>query len=469
MKINGGRKRRKMSRDKDLHDILSGKVIGTKEANDWKKQTSLEREKRERSKISQNQKYSSFPKQYNKDKARSLCMAPWTHLHAWPNGKVFQCCSAQQDPDDEYLGNLHKESLENIWNGKMMRSIRKDMMKGIRSPHCKKCWDDEDTGNQSLRMMLNHRFGHHGPELIAKTKESGRVKDMTLRYWDFRFSNVCNFKCRSCGPELSSGWAKDHTKRNELLGYPIDVKDLTKPDRLAMLWEQIEPSFPYVEEIYFAGGESLMMEEHYRILERLIKMGKTEVRLNYNTNFSKLQFKSKDVIELWKHFPEVHIGASFDDYGKRAELIRSGTVWSEIEDNVKRLKKELPDIWKRFFVSCTVSIQNVYNLPEFHKYLLDTGMISYHLNFFCNILHGPDWLNIKNLPDWMKDEIEEKLLSYEKFDFSGVVNFMREQPTGDLYEITPRFISNMDTLDTIRHERWRHIMPELRHIAKRPE
>ena len=110
-------------------------------------------------------------------------------------------------------------------------------------------------------MMLNHRFGHHGPELIAKTKESGRVKDMTLRYWDFRFSNVCNFKCRSCGPELSSGWAKDHTKRNELLGYPIDVKDLTKPDRLAMLWEQIEPSFPYVEEIYFAGGEPLIMED----------------------------------------------------------------------------------------------------------------------------------------------------------------------------------------------------------------
>ena len=69
----------------------------------------------------------------------------------------------------------------------------------------------------------------------------------------------------------------------------------------------------------------------------------------------------------------------------------------------------------------------------------------------------------------MKDEIEEKLMSYEKFDFSGVVNFMREQPTGDLYEITPRFISNMDTLDTIRHERWPHKMPELRHISKRPD
>jgi hypothetical protein len=66
------------------------------------------------------------------------------------------------------------------------------------------------------------------------------------------------------------------------------------------MWTQLEPHLDYVEQIYFAGGEPLLMEEHYRILDELVRRKRFDVRLIYNTNFTHTDLKGNSVFEYWK-------------------------------------------------------------------------------------------------------------------------------------------------------------------------
>jgi organic radical activating enzyme len=71
------------------------------------------------------------------------------------------------------------------------------------------------------------------------------------------------------------------------------------------MWEQLVPHLDYVEQIYFAGGEPLLMEEHYHILEELVR-SRFDVRLIYNTNFTHTQSqRTFSVFEYWKQFDSV--------------------------------------------------------------------------------------------------------------------------------------------------------------------
>jgi sulfatase maturation enzyme AslB (radical SAM superfamily) len=137
--------------------------------------------------------------------------------------------------------------------------------------------------------------------------------------------------------------------------------------------QQMQEHIPYLEQVYFAGGEPLIMKEHYTLLEKLIDAGKTDVRIQYNTNFSELRFKDKHVFEYWKHFKNVSVGASLDASGARAELMRKGTDWQQTVDNRQRMMEEVPHV--DFYVSATVSTMNVLHVLDFHKAWTELGLI----------------------------------------------------------------------------------------------
>ena len=99
------------------------------------------------------------------------------------------------------------------------------------------------------------------------------------------------------------------------------------------------------------------MEEHYRLLNELIKRGRSDVRLIYNTNFSQLTYKKTNVLELWREFNSVSVGASLDAMGAHAEYIRKGTKWSQVEQNREQMLKICPNV--DFYISPTLSIMTV--------------------------------------------------------------------------------------------------------------
>lgn len=337
--------------------------------------------------------------------SETFCIMPWVHLHTWPNGNVYPCCLADSDYP---LGNLKDNTLEEIWNSNDLKKIRKELINGEKPMVCKRCYMQEDMGSASFRVSSNNQWQHHIDKAIETTLPDGTDTNFKLNYWDFRFSNICNLKCRMCGPELSSSWYDDQIKMYGSSSTPralIHCNDLSKEDIMIYVDRFINDA----EEIYFAGGEPFIMEEHYLILEKLIAAGNTKCRIRYNTNFTSLKFKKWDLIKLWKPFIEdnidnVRIFASLDGIGSVAEYARKNTKWSAVEDNIKRVHDAGMNVW----TSTTVNIFNIFHLPEFVERMHELGIRSDKMQM-NNVLTFPDYYGINILPDDLKQKAIENL------------------------------------------------------------
>jgi organic radical activating enzyme len=317
-----------------------------------------------------------------------------------------------------------------------------------------------------MRQTLNNRYKHHLPE-TEKTKDDGTYEKLNLVYWDFRFSNICNFKCRMCGPQLSTGWYEDTKKMYGQL--PNDIPRETNPDEL---WEQIEPLFDTVEEIYFAGGEPLIMEEHYRILNRLDQLKKYNVAIRYNSNCSQLRYKSLDVLDLWPKFKTVDMYASLDGSWARGEFIRKGQNWNKFLENRQQIKSRSPNV--NFSINYTLTVLNGFHAMDFHKEMYETGVIDNINNFRLNFAVDPKHLNVQVLPKLFKKILIDKISTYINDylipnnghsivnEFNSLISFVNNS---DQSHLLPQFNSHMYTLDRLRNEDWRIVFPEIARIV----
>jgi len=177
--------------------------------------------------------------------SKTFCIYPWIHLHAYPTGEAYPCCHAEMGVGQ--VGNCRTNTLEEIWRNDAMTKLRTDMLSETANTTCGRCYEQEESGFFSGRKSANKHHGHHVKKLETNPFE--------MTYWDIRFSNLCNLKCRSCGHIFSSQWYQDQVKlagpgwkeRNTVLNYA----GRTETD----MWSQLIPHLDYVEQIYFAGGE----------------------------------------------------------------------------------------------------------------------------------------------------------------------------------------------------------------------
>ena len=142
--------------------------------------------------------------------SKVFCMAPWVHVHAWAGGEVYPCCLSNVGPEHQF-GNLNNTSLQDILNTDKAKQLRKNMLEGKPSKACTRCYEQESYGFDSLRINMNRENWHHY-DLVKNTDEDGTLKELRITYWDIRFSNNCNMKCRSCGPDFSTMWYDDSVK-----------------------------------------------------------------------------------------------------------------------------------------------------------------------------------------------------------------------------------------------------------------
>ncbi len=400
--------------------------------------------------------------------SNSFCMLPWMHLHAFPDGRAYPCCFAF---DKLHVGNVNKQSMEEVFNGDKMKNMRLNMLNNKKSRECIKCYDQEDSGFFSLRLSSNKHFGHN-IGMVDNTKPDGTA-DFMIKYWDIRFSNLCNMACRSCGTWFSSNWYEDHKK---LTGGPPNHAKIMKAGRSSNdIWEQLLKQFDHVEQFYFAGGEPIIMEEHLRILKELDKRKMYHVRLIYNSNFSKSKFKGTDIFELWNKFDSVSVGASLDAEGARAELMRKGTVWQDIVANRKRMKEVCPQV--DFYISATVGLSNALHVTDFHKSWVEQGLIKPQ-DFNFNLLQYPLWQRMDLLPDEYKMEVTAKYnqhiewlktkdpLTRASKGFQSALDWMNKK---DMSKHMPTFITETRKYDKIRDENFTDVFPEWKELFKKYE
>jgi organic radical activating enzyme len=400
--------------------------------------------------------------------SKTFCMLPWVHMHAFPDGRAYPCCLADYWHP---LGDLRKNTMAEVWNQGPYKTIRINMLANKPCVECTKCYEREEHGAFSMRNDANRNYGHHIAE-VDKTEVDGTFPDFKIRYWDVRFSNLCNFSCRSCGPIFSSNWYTDHVKlyarKPDVLGRDMARVEYTTGDEDDMI-AQMMPHVPYLEQVYFAGGEPLIMKEHYFLLEKLIEAGKTDIRLQYNTNFSELHFKDKHVFEYWRHFKNVSVGASLDAMGARAELMRKGTDWTQTVDNRQRMREEVPHV--DFYVSATISSMNVLHVLDFHKTWVEQGLIEAK-DFNINICQDSPWYRADIFPQWFKEDVITP--AYEKHiewldskdplrratnGFTSMLSFINAQ---DNTKEWARFVEETAKLDKIRKENFWDTFPEIK-------
>ena len=232
------------------------------------------------------------------------------------------------------------------------------------------------------------------------------------------------------------------------------------------MWRQLQPLLEEgLEEILFAGGEPLIMEECCRILDILVERKLWDVRLRFVTNFSTLRFQGRDMIGLWSRFRNVQVAASLDGSGRRGEYLRHGLLWDTAVANREELLRRCPDV--AFSIHATLSIFNALHLPDFHREWVEKGYIDLN-GFGLNMLLGPEMYRAQVLPEALKRRVLESYRRHQESfldadgsaarDFAAAASFLQEQ---DRSGLLPEFVAMTRRLDQLRREDCREVFPEL--------
>jgi MoaA/NifB/PqqE/SkfB family radical SAM enzyme len=402
------------------------------------------------------------------EKGESFCMYPWVHLHVNPTGRASPCCISQSCSKEGGVGDAAKLSLMELVNSEDMKQLRLDMLAGRKNKECETCYDHEASGVMSARYFANNDYGHYFDQVISQTNIlDGSLDEFHMRYFDIRFSNICNFKCRTCGSGFSSQWEQEDLK------FRAPYAKVLPKNNNKEFFQNVVDQIDYMEMAYFAGGEPLITEEHYILLEEMIRRGRTDIKLRYNTNLSNLKFKSKDLLGLWSNFEHpIEVYASIDHVGAKAEYIRNGTDWETVEENFMKVKNT-PNVVTQ--INSVLSIFNYLTIDEFYKYLIDTKMYTVHdrcYTLYC--ASTPYHIASHALPEDLKQKGKEainraveymKKHNFQDYKIKQLTDTHSWVDTKHTYWEERENISNeLRRLDAIRGENFAQTFPELKQL-----
>ena len=280
-------------------------------------------------------------------------MAPWTHTYLSPQTERRLCCASREPAQnfEQYIdtkagtGTYIPIALEEHWNSDHMRSVRKRMMAGETLPECAVC-NDQLLNTDVYRSYFNRLFEHKYLQAVETTDETGYTS-MEPISWDYRFSNLCNFKCRMCGDMLSSAWETEQ-KQHDMVNWHDPKNSWMRPEVKNQIEQfqstQIEQEFAQavedhrVEEVYWVGGEPLMYEQHWKYMQRIIELGDGKnVYARYNTNLSRTEYRGCNFYtDILSRLRDWQVCASIDGTGAIGEYIRTGLVYTQWLENFRQ-------------------------------------------------------------------------------------------------------------------------------------
>ena len=286
-------------------------------------------------------------------KPETLCLAPWTHTYLSPQTERRLCCASREPAQsfEQYIdtsagtGEYRPITLEQHWNSDHMRSVRRRMLAGETLPECDVC-NNKLLNTSVYRDYFGHLFGHKLEEVYKSTDATGATTMQPVS-WDYRFSNLCNFKCRTCGDMLSSSWETEQ-KTHHMVNWANPKNNWQLPEIRKQISQfqdtQIEAEFSEaveqhrVEEIYWVGGEPLMYEQHWRYMQRIVELGDGgRVYARYNTNLSRVDFRGVNLYrDILDHVRDWQICASIDGTGAVGEYIRTGLDYAQFRRNFEQ-------------------------------------------------------------------------------------------------------------------------------------
>ena len=442
-----------------------------------------------------------------------LCPIPWMSQSLRANGDIRVCCQAQHGPtggilkdEDGNIYNARNADLKETRNSPLSKEIRKYMMEGKWHPECKRCQTEDEAGMRSRQFYENEVWIDHGPltwaELLKHTKEDGTIDtdEIDCSFYDVRFGNLCNLKCRMCGPtdsnqwydELVEMWGKeffydshgkvDLIKNNK--GRYVPKQDVYDWHESPHYWSQMNSNIKEIKKLYIVGGEPLMIDKHYEFLQKCIDQDCAKnIVVEYNTNLTNVPQRAWDI---WKHFKQINLGVSIDGYGQRNDYMRYPSKFDKIHENLKKISTAEGNF--KAWIAATVNIFNALHFPEFIEWIIKNKMPRVNDDDWIrpiispHPLHKPFYYNTRVLPKEAKDIVHSKYETYKPYlcslvdkqnwndtrkenskkDIIGLLDqYSKYMYAEDLSEHMPKFWENTRKLDSIRGTRLEDAIPEL--------
>lgn len=378
--------------------------------------------------------------------------------------------------------NLRDHTIEEVWNSPQMKSTRLQMLNNEVPESCKKCFREESLGIKSKRnwetIVWQQRLDLDS--IVAKTESDGSLP-VDIPYFDLRLGNLCNLKCVMCSPHDSSSWIKDWKLQTPQYTNPMLKADQGWDRTMDYTWyqkgsfiESMKSQAQHIRELYFAGGEPLLIPEHYNILEFMVANGYAkDCILRYNSNGTEI---SQRLLDLWTHFKLVKFNFSIDAYGDKNDYIRYPSQWSTITENLKLLDDTPNNIIVN--VACAVQALNVLYLDELVDWKVShnfkkintaeygAGLIGLHLVYL------PSYLNVRVLPASAKELAATRINNliskhssplfdndpYGRQRWEGLISYMNGE---DWSVKLPAMVEYLEITDRTRGTNFRSMFPEL--------
>ena len=291
----------------------------------------------------------------------SFCLAKWKqvtlHLQTGHNHSCHHP-KTHKTPLEELKTN--PSALHNTEFKKQQRDL---MLQGQRPLECDYCWRVEDSSpnKQVLSDRYTKSYEPWAQDFMQEVLNK-RNENINPSYMEVSFSNVCNFKCSYCAPEISSKWMEEIKQYG---AYPTSTQfnNLENVERQNKMPIPHKDPNPYVDafwkwwpELYkdlrvfrITGGEPLMAKDTFKVLDYIIENPNPEIKININSNLCVPKDILDRFIEKAKRIQDKQLIKEFQVYtsceakGSRAEYIRHGLDYNQWLDNCRRILSEIPN------------------------------------------------------------------------------------------------------------------------------
>lgn len=375
-----------------------------------------------------------------------FCTRPFFHTYVSQSGRANVCCNNLEHS----YGDINETSFNDVMNKNNHNLIdfRRQFINTDKLPDsCRLC--NTNAGNVYRQMHINKT-----KHLLRNFNSSeDLINNEEIYSYDVRFNNLCNLQCHYCEPHSSSRFAAKLYR----MGKRSVVYETLPDNNINQILERFESSIDNVVEFYFAGGEPLIMKEHYDILDICLKHGRTDIILAYSSNLTVLETKKYNVLDYWSQFSNVKVNASIDAGWQQFEFIRDGAKWDSVVENCRNIRSYTNIVFR---VAPVIAFWNIISFPKAYIYLVENDLLDRVPKFFGGEILGHNYLKPAVLPERFKNRVRE-IYATDYKDYPEL-HYMLEYLNEDSSDLLPQTKNHVGYLCKVKGQRFDEVFPELK-------
>lgn len=359
--------------------------------------------------------------------SKPICYAPFIAMYANQYGEFSPCCISKKHRHDDP---------DSYWTSTELAKMREEMLRGEWPEGCEICQLKAKSGLPNDTEAWDRAY-----DAINRPP----IETPAVRLLDLRTSNLCNLKCRMCGPGSSSQWNDEVSKHDDVRVWHKKIDERIIKDVGYFVGIDLY-------QIKLLGGEPTIDPMVMQIMEELLSSGRTLPKIRFTTNGTNL---NRRFVDLMSRFNEVYVTFSVDAVGDTFEYIRTNANWERVEHNIIDVLEK--DSFHHYEFNSILMPYNVFNLVDLLSWYRDLYAKGYRFRVSFDNSESP-WTGLEAV---LPHHLDQQCRQAESFLDSCDPRFLQDiTGISDLVGImrSVRFIENShnkfkkfnSTLDRIR-------------------